>query len=141
MCADKWIGHQPCIPRPLSLPEEEGQTPELFRQLAFLPTPCQLLPLGAWSRGLGLDTPLGCYPPPSADTYLLCDLETNMRCLGERNCVLTFCTTKVCDRLRQETLMLLSQFLNWTTFLTFRPRCGSMKSFSLPVVHLQTVTL
>ena len=136
-CADKWIGQQPPILRPLSLPEEDGQTPQCSDSWHF---PGLL----HWERGAatwGLDTPLGGYPSPLADTYRLCDLETKMRWPGEGNCVLTFCATKVCDQLRQETLMLLSQFLNWTTFLTFWPRCPSMKSFSLPVVHLQTVTL
>lgn len=136
-CADRWTGHQPCIPRAMSLPEEEGQTPGCLHSWHFPWTPS----LEAWSRGPELGSPLGCNPSPLADTHCPCDLETKMRWLGERNCVLTFCTERVCDRLRQETVMLLSQFLNWTTFLTFRPRCPSMKSFFLPVVHLQTVTL
>lgn len=94
--ADRWTGHQLCTPRALSLPEEGGQSPQCSDSWHFLWSPSQ----GVWSRGLRHDKPLCCYPTPLADTYHLYDLETKMRWLGERNCMLTFCTTEVCDWLR-----------------------------------------
>ena len=109
----------------------EKQTFELLRQLAF---PLDSFP-GAETWGLGRHISPPTHPTPAPRV-----LETQMHWPGKKETVLTLCTTKVSARLRQETLMLLSQFLNWTTFLTFWPRCLSMKSFSPPVVHLQTVT-